>query len=143
MAKAEEVKFLNITVFGEETEFSGELSFTDNLVIAGKYSGTIKSGGNLEIAKTAVCSVDSLESESAVIAGVVTGNITAPLRVEMQKGCNITGDVTTGHLRIAEDVDFHGQVTMIDRDREISKDIFELSPEEYKNLLSKGENTNE
>jgi cytoskeletal protein CcmA (bactofilin family) len=136
MAKAEEVKSLNVTVFGEETDFSGELSFTDSLVITGKFSGTIKSGGNLEIAKTAVCSVDSLESESVVIAGVVTGNIKAPLRVEMQNGCKITGDVMTGHLRIADDVDFHGQVTMIDRDREISEDIFDLSPEEYKKLLS-------
>jgi cytoskeletal protein CcmA (bactofilin family) len=141
MAKAEEVKSLNVTIFGEETDFSGELSFTDNLVITGKFSGTIKSGGNLEIAKTAVCSVDSLESESVVIAGVVTGNIKAPSRVEMQKGCKITGDVMTGRLRIADDVDFHGQVTMIDRDREISKDIFDLSPEEYKKLLSKMENT--
>jgi cytoskeletal protein CcmA (bactofilin family) len=110
-------------------------------VITGKFSGTIKSGGNLEIAKTAVCSVDTLESESVVIAGVVEGNIKAPERVEMQKGCKITGDVITGRLRIADDVDFHGQVTMIDRDREISKDIFDLSPEEYKKLLSNMENT--
>jgi cytoskeletal protein CcmA (bactofilin family) len=135
MAKTEEVKPLNLTVFGEETDFSGELSFTDNLVITGKFSGTIKAGGNLEIAKTAVCSVDTLESDSVIIAGAVTGNITAPGRVEMQKGCKITGDVMTGRLRIAEDVDFHGQVTMIDRNREISQDIFELSPEEYKKLL--------
>jgi cytoskeletal protein CcmA (bactofilin family) len=141
MAKTEEVKSLNVTIFGEETDFSGELSFTDNLVITGKFSGTIKSGGNLEIAKTAVCSVDTLKSESVVIAGVVTGDITAPSRVEMQKGSKITGDVTTARLRIADDVDFHGQVTMIDRDREISKDIFDLSPEEYKKLLSDMENT--
>jgi cytoskeletal protein CcmA (bactofilin family) len=140
MANTEALK--NTTVFGPETEFSGELSFTDNLVITGGFTGRITAGGRLEIAKTAVCTVDSIETDSVVVAGVVTGNIKAPRRVELQKGCKITGDIVTGRLRIADNVDFHGQVTMIERTREIPTDIFEVSPEEYKQMLSLMENTN-
>ena len=40
----------NLTVLGEETSFDGFLSFTDNLVITGSFSGTIESDGNFEIA---------------------------------------------------------------------------------------------
>ncbi|MDR3284814.1 MAG: polymer-forming cytoskeletal protein [Treponema sp.] len=126
----------NITVFGTETEFEGELDFTDNLVITGAYHGTIKSGGNLEIAKTAVCTVDSITTDTIVISGQVAGNVKAPSRLEMKSGCKITGDVTTARLKIADKVDFCGQVTMLEEDSE-TPDIFALSPQEYKQILAK------
>jgi cytoskeletal protein CcmA (bactofilin family) len=124
-----------ITVFDTETEFSGELDFTDNLVITGSYSGTIRSGGNLEIAKSAVCTVDIIKTNTIVISGQVTGNIEAPERIEMKNGCKITGDITTSHLKIEDNVDFHGQVTMLDENIE-TPDIFTVTPAEYKQMLS-------
>ena len=39
----------NLTVFGQETEFDGVLEFSDNLVITGKFHGTINASGDLEI----------------------------------------------------------------------------------------------
>ena len=51
----------NVTVFGRETEFTGTVEFTDNLIITGKFNGTIKSSGDLEIEKTAICKVDSIK----------------------------------------------------------------------------------
>jgi cytoskeletal protein CcmA (bactofilin family) len=135
MAENDSVKTNNITVFGTETEFSGELDFTDNLVITGNYSGTIKSGGNLEIAKSAVCTVDVIKTSTIVVSGQVTGNIEAPDRLEMKTGCKITGDVTTSRLKIADNVDFYGQVTMLDENVE-TPDIFTVAPPEYKQMLS-------
>jgi cytoskeletal protein CcmA (bactofilin family) len=137
MVGREEFKPGNVTVLGAETEFFGELEFTDNLVINGTFSGTITSGGHLEIAKSAVCSVDSIKTESIVILGQVNGNIEAPERIEMKSGCKITGDIVTDRLRIADNVDFHGQVTMIERNVEVPQDIFALSTEEYKHMLQR------
>jgi cytoskeletal protein CcmA (bactofilin family) len=135
MAENNSVKTINTTVFGTETEFSGELDFTDNLVITGTYNGTIKSGGNLEIAKSAVCTVDIIKTNTIVVSGQVTGNIESPARLEMKSGCKITGDITTSRLKIADNVDFYGQVTMLDDDVE-TPDIFTLTPPEYKQRVA-------
>ena len=63
----------NVTVLGQETEFYGDLKFTDNLVITGKFEGKIDATGNLKIDKTGTCKVDKISADSILIAGVVTG----------------------------------------------------------------------
>lgn len=65
----------NLTVFGQETEFDGVLEFSDNLVITGKFHGTINASGDLEIEKTAVCDVDKMSANSIVVSGKITGDI--------------------------------------------------------------------
>lgn len=120
----------NLTVFGSETEFNGELEYTDDLVITGKFTGKIKSTGSLEIAKTAVCNVEKISAQSIVIFGSVVGDIEATERVEMCSGSKVSGDVTTARLRIAENVDFDGQVTMLDEIPDI--DLFSVASKEYK-----------
>lgn len=123
----------NITVLGQETEFDGVIEFTDNLVITGKFNGTIKATGDLEIEKTGVCRVDSIDANSIVISGSVTGNMQAPERVEMCAGSNVTGDVTTSHIRIADNVAFEGQVTMLDSVPDV--DLFSVASAEYKQAM--------
>lgn len=129
----------NLTVFGEETSFSGVLEYTDNLVITGNFEGTIKSTGNLEIAKTAVCNVDSMSANEILIAGNVKGNIYADSKLEMSSGGKIEGDITTKKLKIADNVDFKGKVSMLDKPTNI--DIFSVTAAEYKEaVLGKTEN---
>ncbi|MBQ1970924.1 MAG: polymer-forming cytoskeletal protein [Treponema sp.] len=127
----------NLTVFGEETSFQGVLEYTDNLVITGKFEGSIKSTGNLEIAKTAVCNVDSMSAKNILIAGNVKGNIIAESKLEMNSGSKISGDITTKKLRIADNVDFKGKVTMFDKVPDI--DIFSVSGAEYKEIVQRKE----
>ena len=51
----------------------------------------------------------------------------------MCAGSKVSGDVSTARLRIAENVDFDGQVTMLD---EIpSVDLFSVASREYKQAL--------
>ena len=128
-----EPKKRNLTVFGPETEFDGDLEYSDDLVITGKFSGNIKSNGSLEIARTAVCKVGKISVQSIVIFGTVIGDIEASERIEMCAGGKVSGDVSTARLRIAENVDFDGQVTMLD---EIpSVDLFSVASREYKQAL--------
>ncbi len=123
----------NLTVFGQETEFDGILEFSDSLVITGKFSGEIKATGDLEIEKTAVCNVSRMTANSITISGNVTGEIEAPERVEMCCGSVVRGDVTTGRIRIADDVDFEGQISMIENVPDVN--IFSVASEEYKKAL--------
>ena len=123
----------NLTVFGSETEFDGVLEFTDSVVITGKFHGTLNASGNLEIEKNAICNVDNMKAQSVVISGQVTGNVEGKERIELCSGSKVKGDLTSARLRIADNVEFDGKVSMID---EIpSTDIFAVGSQEFKNSL--------
>lgn len=123
----------NETVFGQETEFDGTLHFTDSLVITGTFNGTIDATGVLEIDKTAVCTVDKMSAKSIVVYGRVVGNIEGSEHVELCKGSRVKGDIRTASLRIADNVEFEGQVSMIENVPDIS--LFSLASKEYKEAL--------
>lgn len=123
----------NLTVFGPETEFDGILEFTDNLIITGKFNGEIKATGDLEIEKSAVCNVDKMSANSIEVSGTVSGEIEAPERVEMCSGSVVHGNVKTGRIRIADDVDFEGQISMIENVPDVN--LFSVASDEYKKAL--------
>ena len=124
----------NLTVFGPQTEFVGTLTFTDNLVISGKFKGTIHATGTLEIDKNGVCSVDTMSASSVIVYGRVTGDIEGKELVELCKGSKVKGDITTSNLRIADNVEFEGSVSMVEAENDI--DLFSLSSIEYKEALN-------
>lgn len=129
MAKENE----NLTVFGAETEFNGTLEFTDSLIITGKFSGTIKATGSLEIEKNAECRVDVMDAGSIVVSGFVSGDINASDRVELCNGSRVRGNISAARIRIADNVDFEGSVSMLEE--EPSTDIFETASQEYRQSL--------
>ena len=122
-----------LTVFGPETEFDGVLEFRDDLIITGKFNGRIKASGNLEIAKDSICNVEKISAKSIVISGSVTGNIEAGERVEICNGGSVYGDIVTARLRIENNVDFKGQITMLDKAPE--ENLFATSSAEYKQAM--------
>ncbi|MBQ1832470.1 MAG: polymer-forming cytoskeletal protein [Treponema sp.] len=126
-------ELLNMTVFGQETEFDGVLNFTDNLVITGRFNGTIDATGALEIDRTAVCICDKMSARSIVVYGMVTGDLEATERVELCRGSKVKGDIRTTNLRIADNVEFEGQVSMIDNMPDVN--IFSVASVEYKNAI--------
>lgn len=123
----------NKTVFGKETEFEGEISFTDTLVIAGSFKGTINATGDVEVAKGATVVADKITAQSVVIYGNVKGNIEASERVEICGDSAVSGDVSAPRLRIAENAAYSGQVTMVKSVPD--RDVFSVSSEEYKSAL--------
>ena len=121
------------TIFGQETEFEGNLTFSDSLVITGKFNGNINATGNLEIEKSAVCNVDKMTASTVVVSGRVNGNIEASKSVELCKGSKVKGDITTPELRIADNVEFEGSVNMLEEIPDT--DIFSIASDEYKKSL--------
>lgn len=122
-----------LTVFGPETEFDGVLEFSDDLIITGKFNGRIKATGNLEVAKDAVCTVEKMSASSIVISGAVTGDIEASERVEICSGGSVTGDITTARIRIENNVNFEGEITMLDK--EPDENLFTVASAEYKSAM--------
>lgn len=134
MARAFQIKDKNTTIFGSETEFVGDLSFKDNLIITGKFNGSISATGNLEISKDAVCNVDTISVNSLVVAGKVKGDILSKQYTEMKTGSSIQGNVTTSKIRIEEGVDFQGKLAMVESAEKT--DLFSMNSVEYKDSLS-------
>lgn len=103
-----------LTVFGAETEFDGVLEFSDDLIITGKFTGKINATGNLEIEKNAVCTVEKITANTIIVSGTVTGDIEAVDRVEICSGGSVTGDIAASRIRIENNVEFEGKITMLD-----------------------------
>ena len=133
MARNFQQKSKNVTVLGSETQFIGIMQFKDELVITGKFDGTIEAEGNLEVDKKAQCSVDSVLAHSIIVSGHVTGNLEAQDKVEMKSGSRIIGNVTARKIRIEDNVDFQGKVSMLDSPNE--NDLFSMNTVEYKESL--------
>lgn len=123
-----------ITVFGTETEFDGVLEFTNQLVITGKFNGKIIAPiGDLEIAKNATCDVESIEVNSLVISGNVKGDIFVKDRVELCSGSTVYSNISTSRFRIANNVDFSGDVKMLEKEPDV--DLFSSTSSEFRNAM--------
>lgn len=124
----------NITIFGTETEFNGTLEFSDKLVIAGTFNGKIKAPeGELEIAKNAACEVEEIEAKSIVISGNIKGNMYASERVEICSGSSVESDITTARFRIANNVEYKGQVSMLEKEPDV--DLFSVASSDFKQAM--------
>ncbi len=125
----------NVTEFGEGTVFEGELSFTDTLIISGKFSGTIEATGDLQINKGAECDVSGIKAKTVVVYGKVDGDIDGRDRVELCKGCTVKGNIKTSALRIADNVEFDGSVSMVDSPADCYDKLFLSASDEFKKAL--------
>lgn len=124
----------NITAFGTETEFEGVLEFRDKLIITGKFTGKIIAPtGDLTIDKNAVCTVENIEANSIVISGNLKGDMSAVDRVEICSGSVVEGNIKTSRIRIANNVDFTGEVNMIEKEPDV--DLFSVASNEYKQAM--------
>ena len=124
----------NVTILGDETSFEGTMEFSDNLIITGNFTGKIFSeNGSLVIEKKGVCHVDSISADSIVVAGQVTGDSNAVNKLEMLSGSTIIGNIKASLLRIADNVEFKGTVTMLKKLQDI--DIFSVSSSDYKKMV--------
>lgn len=124
----------NITVFGPETEFDGVLEFDSTLVITGKFNGKINAPkGDLEIARDAVCNVENINANSIVIYGNTTGDINASERVEICSGSVVNSNIKTARIRIANNVEYTGEVSMLEENPDA--DLFTVASSDFKKAM--------
>ncbi len=100
------------TVFGKDTEFTGDLSFETSLQINGKFDGEITSGGFLVIGEGATVKAN-ITAETVILNGTVYGNIEATTKLEIHSKGALYGNIRTAKLKIADGVVFEGKCEMI------------------------------
>ncbi|MCG8452623.1 MAG: polymer-forming cytoskeletal protein [Spirochaetales bacterium] len=81
------------TVLAEDISFEGEVSFTKELMIKGRFTGKIHASGDLYVADNADVEAD-IVAHSVYVRGRVKGSIDATSRVELQGEAEVVGDIT-------------------------------------------------
>ncbi|MEL3909274.1 MAG: polymer-forming cytoskeletal protein [Treponemataceae bacterium] len=127
----------NLTVLGTETVFSGHLKFSDSLKIEGKFSGSIDGQGDLIIEKGANCETDFVRAYSVLVKGGLSGDLTAFDSVELANGSKMSGNITASKLKIADVVDFEGNVKMIRDNVSVDSDFFSMTANDIKTQVGR------
>lgn len=95
---------------GPGLHIKGEISSDEDLRLDGKVEGSISLGGNrLTVGGSAHIRADIVARE-VLVAGEVTGNVTARERVEIKKGGSVVGDLSTARLAIEDGSFFKGSI---------------------------------
>jgi len=99
------------TVLAPDIVFSGELSFSDPLMIKGHFKGEIKASGDLYVEKDALVEA-RIQAGNISLRGHVKGNLIAQGRVELAHSSQVEGDITTPDLLVERGARFNGICTM-------------------------------
>lgn len=99
------------TVMGEDIEFSGELSFSDPLMIKGKFSGDITATGILYVESNAQVKAN-ISATSVQVRGEVIGDIKALDSVQLFSSAKVTGDITAPKVKMENGCFFTGKCHM-------------------------------
>ena len=105
-----------ISVIGPTLVFKGELSADEDLVIEGKIEGTIAhQQKNLIVGKQGRVKAD-IRAKEVQIEGKVIGDIRGDERVVLNAGCDVTGNISSPRVQLAEGALFNGSIEMTARE---------------------------
>ena len=110
--KNREYEIENVSILQEDTDFNGEMSFSNPVHIMGKFKGKINTDSVIIIGKNASVNAD-VASRILIIEGILKGNVNALEKVDIFSSGKLFGNITTAKLKIADGVIFEGNCTMI------------------------------
>lgn len=96
------------TVISSEVEITGTVKSAGSIQIDGKLDGDLNCSGDATIGKGANIK-GNLNVNSVVVAGALSGNITAKDRIEMKSSARVTGDIKAKRLAVEDGVTFIGK----------------------------------
>lgn len=100
-------------VLDVNASMQGTMIFKDpvNLRISGEFEGKLETKGTLTIGSNAHVKAD-IDGEDITIAGKVTGNITATIRLNIIPPAQVIGDISTPVLGVSEGAILNGRCSM-------------------------------
>ncbi len=95
------------TVVGADSHFEGKLTFERTARINGKFDGSIKGQGELQVSQNAECKAD-VEATSVSVDGNIEGNVAAQDTVRLNGSGVVKGDIVAAKMVMAEGASFYG-----------------------------------
>jgi cytoskeletal protein CcmA (bactofilin family) len=101
------------THIGKSVSIRGELIGSEDLVLDGKFDGSITlSDSRLTVGPNAHVTAD-LNVRDVIVFGLVEGNIHASGRIELRQSAVVNGDLFAGRLSIEESASVRGRVELV------------------------------
>lgn len=107
------------TLVGSGSVFSGNMRVNGAMMVDGDIDGDLEVSGNLIVGEKARVR-GNINAKSAVISGIVLGDVTAPESIRLTETSTVIGDIATHRLQIAQGVVFNGHCIALSDD-----DLFE------------------
>ena len=95
------------TIIGAGSSLKGDLRVSGALMVDGDIDGNLQTTGNIIIGESARIR-GNISAKSAVVNGIVLGDISAPESIKLNASSAVIGDIATRKLQIASGVVFHG-----------------------------------
>ena len=99
------------TIIAEGVKVEGDFKSNGDITIAGELNGVLQTVASLQIGESAVIHAD-VSAKNAVIAGEVVGNIHVEDGLQLLASSNVSGDIVTNRLSIAEGSVVNGKISM-------------------------------
>lgn len=100
------------TIIGQGTKLDGLLTSVSSIRIDGEFKGEIETQATLHIGKDGIIH-GNVKAASLTIEGFIEGNIIAEEMVQMVKGSQVVGDITSPSIEIELGAHFDGRSTMV------------------------------
>lgn len=114
------------TIIGAGSAVSGNLRINGFVRVDGDIDGNLESTGNIIVGeKTRING--NISAESAVIGGIVLGNIIAPKKLKLLPSSAVVGDIFTKNLEIESNVIIHGHIIALKDEEEFTNSCSEYN----------------
>lgn len=97
---------------GQSIVIKGDISGSEDLVIAGRVEGSIVLDGRALTIASSARVVGTVSASSVLVSGTVEGSIEAAERVEVKETAVIEGDLSTPALVVADGAQVNATVEM-------------------------------
>jgi cytoskeletal protein CcmA (bactofilin family) len=101
-------------VIGPKTQFKGEITGTETVVVEGLVEGTIRITGPLRVSPGGTVKA-TVSAQSVVVAGELVGDCQATERVEIEAAGRLIGNIRAPRVVIVEGATFRGNSDMSPR----------------------------
>jgi cytoskeletal protein CcmA (bactofilin family) len=101
---------------GQSIVIKGDISGSEDLVIAGRVEGSIKLDGRVLTLAAGSHVVGEVAAGTVVVAGTVEGTVEAEDRLEVRSTAIVDGELSTARLIVADGSQICARVDMPDRE---------------------------
>ncbi len=100
-----------VSIIGPGMQVVGDCTSDGVVRIEGKVEGLIRAAKSVVVGKEGLVNGD-VETQDLIVAGRVTGTITAQSRVELQASCHVEGDIRSRRVKLEEGGRVEGRLHM-------------------------------
>jgi cytoskeletal protein CcmA (bactofilin family) len=107
------------TIIGEGSAVTGNLHVNGFIRIDGDINGNLETDGNVIVGEKARLR-GNVKAKSAIVGGIVLGDITAKDGVTLLSSAAVVGDIISRRVQIEDHVIFHGYCISLDSEEKFT-----------------------